>query len=109
MHNLFYSKDFQTRKRRIKPNQRQKGSVNAKVRLEVKERSNGVCERCNSKRASQMAHITSRKQIDHVTTAKDLLHLCIECHIWLDQTEEGINYKRRLENENHTLDIDALL
>jgi hypothetical protein len=65
----------------------------------VYERSNGICERCSSQRAVQMAHVISRKRIEHVTTANDLLHLCVPCHRWYDETVEGIQEKRRLEDE----------
>lgn len=95
------SKKQQLRNKRIKPTQRQKGSISINVRKSIQERSNGVCERCSSQRATQMAHIIGRKHIDHITTEKDLMHLCVSCHMWLDQTEEGINYKRSL---NHVRD-----
>ncbi len=88
------SKKQQLFKKRIKPTQRQKGSISKNVRKSVQERPNGICERCSANRATQMAHLIGRKHIDHVTTEKDLLHLCVSCHIWLDQTEEGINFKR---------------
>jgi hypothetical protein len=42
----------------------------------------------------QMAHLIGRKQIDHVTTENDLWHLCVMCHKWLDETVEGIQYKK---------------
>lgn len=80
--------------KRVKPTQKQLGDISDKVRKEVATRSNGVCERCKSARALQQAHLIGRKQIKHKTTAADLLHVCVECHIWLDQTEEGIKWKR---------------
>jgi hypothetical protein len=89
-----FPKSKQLAKRRIKPTQRQKGNIRSSIREQVQERSSGVCERCRSQRATQMAHITSRKQIDHVTTDKDLLHVCVPCHKWLDETPEGIKWKR---------------
>lgn len=91
-------------KTRIKPTQRQKGVISTKVREEVKERTMSHCELYRVRRdkctwvAREMAHITSRKQIDHVTTADDLLHVCIPCHRWLDGTPEGIKYKRSLSS-----------
>jgi 5-methylcytosine-specific restriction endonuclease McrA len=93
------SKKQQLQNKRIKPTQKQKGAISNNVRKVVQERSNGVCERCGSQRATQMAHIIGRKHIEHVTTEKDLLHLCVSCHIWLDQTEEGIKFKRGLIDE----------
>lgn len=96
-----FPKSKQLAKRRIKPTQRQKGYISSTTREQVFERSNGICERCSSQRATQMAHIVSRKQIDHVTTAMDLLHLCVPCHRWLDETPEGIKHKRRLADEQN--------
>lgn len=95
-----YPKSEQLYKKRIKPTQRQMGEISAKVRQDVKERSGGVCEvgmKCNGSRAYEMAHITSRKHITHRTTAKDVLHACVECHRWMDGTPEGIKYKRKLQ------------
>lgn len=88
-----YSKESQIKSKRIKQTQRQKGEISANTRKEVSSRSNGVCEICDSQRATQMAHITSRKRIEHKTTAEDLIHVCIRCHVWLDQTAEGKKYK----------------
>ena len=95
-----YSKAQQLYKKRIKPTQRQLGDISAKVRKEVRERSEGVCEvkvKCRGARALQQAHITGRRQLTHRTTADDLLDSCLECHIWLDETPEGIRYKRKLQ------------
>jgi nitrate/TMAO reductase-like tetraheme cytochrome c subunit len=92
-----YSKEFQTRKNRVKKTQKQRGAITKKVREEVEERSSGVCERCYSARALQMAHLVSRKQVIEETTAEILLHVCVSCHKWLDETPEGIQYKRSLQ------------
>jgi tRNA/tmRNA/rRNA uracil-C5-methylase (TrmA/RlmC/RlmD family) len=84
---------------RIKPTQRMMGDISAKVRKEVRMRSQGSCEvkeRCTGDRAVQMAHITSRKQLTHKTTAADILDSCISCHKWLDEDPDGIKYKRKL-------------
>jgi len=99
-----YSKEKQLYSNRIRPTQKKKGSISDKVRREIKQRSDGVCERCDANRAVHMAHIISRKNINHVTTSKDLLHLCIQCHKWLDETVEGINWKRRYADENNLYD-----
>ena len=93
------TKESQTFKRRVKPTQRQMGAISAKVDIELKERSGGVCECCRRSRAVERAHITGRKQINHRTTVDDLLHLCTPCHDWLDETPEGIRYKRTLREE----------
>ena len=92
-----YSKADQLYKVRIKPTQRQMGDISPKVRKEVRIRSGGICEvreRCNSAPAVQQAHVVGRKQLKHKTTAEDLLDSCLACHKWLDETVEGIKYKR---------------
>lgn len=94
-----YSKETQLASKRVKHTQRQKGDIRPKVRKEVRERSGGICEvkeRCNGAPSVQQAHITGRKQIDHLTTSADLLDSCIACHKWLDETPEGIQFKRKL-------------
>lgn len=95
------SKKKQLYNKRIKPTQRQMGAISNKVRHKVYERSDGICERCSSQRATQMAHIIGRKQIKHVTTESDLLHLCVNCHKWLDETEEGIKFKRSMSSDKN--------
>lgn len=93
------SKSDQTKSQRIKPTQRQLGEITPKVRAEVKERSGGLCEvqkRCTGARGIQLAHLIGRKQLMWKTTAQDLLNSCIECHVWLDTTPDGIKYKREL-------------
>lgn len=80
--------------------QKQMGDISTKVRKEVRERSGGICElriRCHGSPAVQQAHITGRRQLDHKTTADDLRDACIACHNWLDETPEGIRYKRQLK------------
>lgn len=97
-----YPKSAQLKSKRIKPTQRQMGEISQKVRQEVKERSGGVCEvrrLCKGTQALHMAHITGRKQLNHRTTASDILHACVECHRWLDGTTEGIRFKRKLREE----------
>lgn len=94
-----YSKAEQLRSKRVKPTQRQMGEISPRVRQQVKERSNDVCEvlmRCDGARAHEMAHITGRKQLKHRTTAADILHACVECHRWMDNTVEGIRFKKKL-------------
>lgn len=80
--------------------QRQMGDISEKVRKEVHARSGGICElrlRCNGSPAVQQAHITSRVRINHKTTAEDLRDACIACHQHIDETPEGIRYKRTLQ------------
>jgi hypothetical protein len=92
-----YSKERQLKSKRVKLTQRQKGNISQQTRFEVNERSNGVCEICDSQRATQMAHITSRKRIEDKTQSKDLIHVCVSCHQWLDQTTEGKQYKEMMK------------
>lgn len=91
-----YSKEKQLKSKRIKLTQKQKGDISPQVRLEVWERSNGACEMCDRNRAVQMAHITSRVRIEHKTTKKDLIHVCVECHKYLDETPQGQQIKNLL-------------
>jgi hypothetical protein len=98
-----YSKEQQLYKKRIKLTQRQMGEVTQKVRDAVKRRSLGRCEvrrRCQGAEALQMAHITSRKQLTRRTEPEDILHSCVECHVWLDQHPDGIRFKRELRGES---------
>ncbi|RJE88595.1 hypothetical protein D3P07_11410 [Paenibacillus sp. 1011MAR3C5] len=85
--------------KRVKPTQRQMGAISAKVDSELKERSKGICEvrvRCNGAQAAERAHTIGRKLISHRTTVNDLFHACKACHIWLDETPEGIRFKRQV-------------
>ena len=93
------TKKSQLFNKRVKPSQRQMGTISNIVREQVFERSEGICERCKSQRAMQMAHLIGRKQIKHVTNLNDIIHVCINCHKWLDETPEGIKHKRGLANE----------
>jgi hypothetical protein len=93
------SKKEQLYNKRVKTTQRQMGAISNLVREQVFERSEGICERCKSQRAVQMAHIIGRKQIKHATNMNDIIHVCVPCHKWLDETPEGIKYKREMANE----------
>ncbi|MNC07124.1 hypothetical protein D3C75_546570 [compost metagenome] len=89
--------------KRVKLTQRQMGDISPNVRKQVRERSGGICElqiRCNGSPAVQQAHITGRKQLTHKTTADDLRDACIACHRYIDETPEGIRYKRTLKEAN---------
>lgn len=81
--------------KRNKPTARQRGAISPKVRQQLAERSQGVCERCGRGGvALQAAHVTRRWQIDGRTTVDDLLHLCVPCHVFADTTKEGRDYLR---------------
>lgn len=93
------TKESQLKHNRIKPTQRQMGNISPKVRKKVRDRSKGLCEvriKCKGSLAVEMAHITGRKQIKHKTTEMDLLDSCVECHRWMDNTVEGIRYRKGL-------------
>nr|WP_245583027.1 hypothetical protein [Paenibacillus daejeonensis] len=94
---------MQTKSSRQKPTQRQLGEISKAVDAELKERSGYVCERCRKARAVERAHITGRKQLSHKTTVTDLLHLCSECHRWLDATPEGIRYRKELRIKSEAI------
>lgn len=51
-----------------------------KVRVAVRVRSKGVCERCMMRAASEMAHRLPRDTRCH--TPSNLGHLCHTCHRW---------------------------
>lgn len=90
------TKESQTKSKRVKLKQKQRGDISATADRELKERSGGVCERCRKARATERAHLIGRRHIDHKTTAADLNHLCTPCHDWLDETPEGIRHRRKL-------------
>lgn len=84
---------------KIKPTQKQMGDISAKVNKQLKARSKGVCEvkeRCKGAPALERAHMTGRRTIGHKTTVDDLLHACVACHRWLDETPDGIRFKRSI-------------
>ncbi|EHQ63639.1 hypothetical protein PDENDC454_04209 [Paenibacillus dendritiformis C454] len=98
-----YSKGTQLKSKRVKDTQKQKGDISPSVDAELKERSKGICEICEKAWATERAHLTGRKQLDWKTKVTDLLHLCTECHRWLDGTPEGIRFRRLLANIINTV------
>lgn len=91
-----------TDNRKGKANQRKRGAISPSVRSEVRDRSKGLCEvrtLCKGDEAVHMCHTQSRNTINE-TTADDLLHGCVKCHLWLDTTAEGIKYKRSLRGRD---------
>ncbi|SLJ94554.1 hypothetical protein SAMN06272722_1023 [Paenibacillus sp. RU5A] len=104
-----YPKSQQVKSKRVKPTQRQKGDISHPVDVLLKERSQGLCESCNDKRAVQRAHLTGRTHIDHKTKVYDLAHLCLECHKMFDGTTEGIRMRRLLAAIiNHALELPGI-
>lgn len=94
-----YPKETQLKSRRVKHTQRQLGDISKSVDRELKERSGGFCEiqeRCSGAAAVVRAHTMGRRIIPHKTKVDDLFHACTDCHIWADETPEGIRFKRRV-------------
>lgn len=89
-----YSKEQQLYNKPQKLSQKQKGDISAKVDAELKARSHGLCELWENTWATERAHLTGRKQLDHKTKVTDLLHLCTKCHDWLDEDPNGIKARR---------------
>lgn len=58
----------------------------------LKERSNGVCEKCDRSRASEKAHVERRWRSEGKPTVEDFIHLCINCHRWCDSCDDGRNW-----------------
>jgi hypothetical protein len=81
---------------RFKPSARQRGAISPKVRKQLRERSNGQCERCGGV-AAHAAHIKRRWKHEVPPTVEDLLHLCITCHAWADQTRDGRDWLKSFE------------
>lgn len=93
-----YSKETQLYSRRTKRTQRQRGDIRHSVDRQLKERSGGFCEireKCCGAVAVARCHTQGRRTIDD-TTVDYLFHGCADCHTWLDETPEGIRFKRRV-------------
>ncbi|WP_211750420.1 hypothetical protein [Paenibacillus sp. Marseille-Q4541] len=89
--------------KRIKETQKQMGDISPQVDRELKERSFGLCELCGKAIATERAHLTGRKQLDHKTKVTDLLHLCSECHDWLDEDPNGIRARKFIARAINTV------
>lgn len=111
------TKESQLKKTKIKDNQTDKGKITQKVRDIVNARTIfapvGCCERCRKNRNGywtlELAHIDSRKFIDHKTTDTDLLRLCgpstdsTTCHYWVDSLEIGFEWMKDQQHKLLTL------
>lgn len=75
--------------KRNKPTAKQRGSISPSTRLQLRERSKGICERCCSARATEAAHTLRRWKVRGKTTLQDVCHLCTPCHNWADESREG--------------------
>ncbi|MFD2752420.1 hypothetical protein ACFSUM_18705 [Virgibacillus siamensis] len=98
-----YSKQQQLYNKPQKLSQKQKGDISQKVDAELKARSHGLCELCGDAWATERAHLTGRKQLDHKTEVTDLLHLCTECHDWLDENPDGIRARKFIARAINTV------
>ena len=93
-----YSKEMQTRKNRVdkkiinhkrgKLRRSTISNLSAKEDKRLKERSNGVCEKCDRQRATERAHIERRHNHSVKPVAEDFVHLCTACHDWCDESGE---------------------
>jgi hypothetical protein len=75
--------------KRGKPSQRQRSELPPKEVKRLIERSEGVCEKCDSTMASGKAHVERRWRSERVPTSEDFIHLCTPCHTWCDSGPEG--------------------
>jgi len=94
-----YSKEMQLYDKPVKLSQKQMGDISHSVDRQLKERSDGKCEireKCSGARAVVRCHTTGRRIIPRKTTVDDLFHGCAACHVWFDETVEGIRFKRRV-------------
>lgn len=95
-----YPKSEQLQHKQIKPSRRQRSELCAKEDKRLKERSGGVCERCDRQRATQRAHIERRWKSEDKPVAEEFAHLCVGCHVWADKSQEGrkwlVDFQKRL-------------
>lgn len=99
------TKASQTHSDRQKLTQKQLGAISSQVDTELRARSGGICEvrrLCKGAQAAERAHTRGRRVIGHKTTVNDLLHACKSCHVWLDQTPEGIKFNRYVREHGGT-------
>lgn len=105
-----YTKDFQTRKNRVdkpekikhnrnKPSRAVLSNLSAKEDKRLKERSGGVCERCDRQRATERAHIVRRRNHTVKPVAEDFAHLCTACHRWADGSREGRDWLLQFQSK----------
>lgn len=84
--------------KREKPTTKARGAISTKVRKELQNRSQGKCEREGCQReAVHAAHVTRRWKLQK-TEVHNLLHLCLECHIWADSSKEGREWLKEMEH-----------
>lgn len=64
------------------------GWTECKTRIVVRERSNGVCERCDRARATDMHHRKNRSQ-GGLWHPANIVHLCALCHVEITAEPEA--------------------
>ncbi|MDF2651401.1 MAG: hypothetical protein K0Q73_7206 [Paenibacillus sp.] len=84
-----YSKADQLHNTRQKPSRHAISNLSAKEDKRLKERSNGVCEKCDRQRATERAHVSRRHNHSVKPVAEDFVHLCSACHRGCDKDREG--------------------
>lgn len=84
------------------------GWTQGKTRVAVQERSNGVCERCDLARATEMHHRKNRSQSGQWHPA-NILHLCSLCHVEITaEPEMSRHYGWALAQHRTPADIPVL-
>lgn len=63
--------------------------IDIKVRRELRERSNGVCERCYNNLATKATPILRRWEITEPLVVQDIVHLCGDCLSYCENTHAG--------------------
>lgn len=94
-----YSKEKQVQSKRIKLTRKQRSELTPTEVKRLKERSNGVCERCDRQRATEKAHLERRWKSECRPTAEDFAHLCTSCHRWADQTGDGRKWLKQFRDQ----------
>jgi hypothetical protein len=84
-----YSKQQQVECNRGRPSRGQRSEISPTEVKRLHDRSGGVCEKCDSARATDKAHVERRWRSERIPTADDVLHLCHDCHTWCDGSKEG--------------------
>ncbi|BBI32011.1 hypothetical protein [Cohnella abietis] len=92
--------------KRGKLSRRQRSELSAKEVKRLRERSDGVCEKCDSQRTSGKAHLERRWRSEEKPTAEDVVDLCTDCHKWADGTPEG---RRWFEEKKQQLRMEAII